>query len=162
MDYSAFLASLSGDAAVRYRALLESSFSPDAIAALLAGALPPAGLLDPASRERLLLALATSARVFAIDVAEAAVALRARAADADDGAGAGAPPSTAGAASVAPGFVAEAWRRRAHEGRVLGAGPLAGAAEARIVADAVTALAGPGVPAQGGGGGGGGAPKRTA
>lgn len=146
MDYPTFLASLSGDAAIRYRALLETSLSPDAIESLLAGALPSSGLLDPAARERLLLALATSARVFAIDVAEAAVALRARAAE--DGAGAADSAGAAAAASIAPGLVTEAWRRRAHEGRVLGAGPMAGAAEARIVADAAASLAGGGSVAQ--------------
>lgn len=98
---SAFLDSLSGDDAVRYRVFLDSTFSPEVIESLLINSLPPVALQDASSRKELLIALATSARVFAIEVAEGAVALRAATDD-----------DVTAAAPVSPGQIAAAWRRR--------------------------------------------------
>ena len=121
---AAFLDSLSGDDAVRYRVFLDSSFSPEVMESLLAGALPPAALHDAGARRELLLALASSARVFAVEVSEAAVALRA----ADGGLG----------GAVKPGHVAEAWRLRVLAGFGLPTGN--SASGARVVDVAASEL----------------------
>jgi hypothetical protein len=104
---SAFLESLSGDDAVRYRVFLDSTFSPEVIESLLINSLPPIALQDASSRKELLIALATSARVFAIEVAEGAVALRATT------------DAVTAAAPVSPGQIAAAWRRRTLTGYTL-------------------------------------------
>ena len=104
---SAFLESLSGDDAVRYRVFLDSTFSPEVIESLLINSLPPVALQDASSRKELLIALATSARVFAIEIAEGAVALRATT------------DAVTAAAPVSPGQIAAAWRRRTLTGYTL-------------------------------------------
>jgi len=102
MDAAA-LAGLPPSSAARYKAFLTASYPPEALAAHLGDALPGAPLLEPASRERLLLALSASAKVFAAGLVEEAVALRAR-----DGGG--------GGGGGLEGDLSEAWRRRMLEG----------------------------------------------
>ena len=116
----AFLASLSPGDAHRIAIAHASYVSPDVLEALLGDSLPPAGVIDPGARERLLVALAASARAFACELAEAAVALQ------RDTAG-------SGGGAVSAGSVQEAWRRVALNDGVLGVGaaaPLGGAAGA--------------------------------
>jgi hypothetical protein len=103
MDAAA-LAGLPPSSAARYKAFLTASYPPEALAAHLGDALPGAPLLEPASRERLLLALSASAKVFAAGLVEEAVALRAR----DGGGG--------GGGGGLEGYLSEAWRRRMLEG----------------------------------------------
>ena len=102
-----FLSSLSAGDALRYKAFISSTIQPKDIAGLLQDALPPAHLLDARIHERLMLALSTAAKVFVIDLAEAALELHA----ADSGC-AGLP--------LAPGHLQEAWRRKLLRGEILG------------------------------------------
>jgi hypothetical protein len=127
-----FLDSLSEEEAVRYRVFLDASFSPEVIESMIAGALP--SNLDAGARERLLLALSASARVFALDVSEAAVDLRAHADAAAAQQGGDAAVSTA----VSAGHVAEAWRRRVLMGRDLPRVP--SEAASRVIREAAAAL----------------------
>jgi hypothetical protein len=139
MADEAFLTSLSPADALRYKAFISSSFSQREVSALLGDALPPAHLFaDARAHERLLLALCTAAKVFTVELAEAAMELRA----ADAGA-AGAP--------LAPGHLQEAWRRRMLRGEVVGCGG-EGAPSAGAVREAVAQhLSAP--PSAGAGGG---------
>lgn len=142
MASEAYLNSLTPAAALRFKAFLASSLAPAHVSALLAEALPPPQLLDARAHERLLLALAAAAKVFVVELAEAAAELRA-----GDAAGAGAAP-------LAPGHLQEAWRRALLRGQLLGCAEAQPSAEAivREVAARSTAAGGAG----GGSGSGGG------
>jgi hypothetical protein len=128
----AFLDSLSEEESVRYRVFLDATFSPEVIESMIADALP--SNLDAGARERLLLALSASARVFALDVSEAAVDLRANAV------AAAAPQAgdAAGSTAVSAGHIAEAWRRRVLMGRDLPRAP--SEAASRVIREAAAAL----------------------
>jgi hypothetical protein len=121
MASEAFLNSLSPAAALRFKAFLCSSLTPAHVSALLGDALPPASALDARAHERLLLALAAAAKVYVMDLGEAAVALRA-----GEGAGGAAEGAAEGAEvpppPLAPGHLQEAWRRAMLRGEVLGCG----------------------------------------
>jgi hypothetical protein len=95
MDAST-LAGLPPLAASRYKAFITAAYPPEALAAHLGDSLPSPPLIDAGARERLLLALSASAKVFAVGLVEEAAALRA-----GDG----------GVGSLA-GYLSEAWRRR--------------------------------------------------
>jgi hypothetical protein len=124
MASEAFLNSLSPAAALRFKAFLCSSLTPAHVSALLGDALPPASALDARAHERLLLALAAAAKVYVMDLGEAAVALRAGegAGGAAAGAAEGAEAAAAAAPPLAPGHLQEAWRRAMLRGEVLGCG----------------------------------------
>lgn len=121
----AFLASLSPEDAVRYKVFLSSSLSPELIEQMVGDLLPPPSILDASTRERILLALSTSAHAFAVDLVERASSLRREeaASGVEGGLGAGLwDASEAASAPLRSGHVAEAYRRLALEGRVLGVG----------------------------------------
>jgi hypothetical protein len=107
MDASA-LAALPPSTAARYKAFITAAYPPHLLDAHLGELLPPpASLIDASCRERLLLALSASAKVFAVGLVEEANALRAG----DAGSGEG---------SLA-GYLSEVMRRRMLEG-ALGSG----------------------------------------
>ena len=108
----ALLDSLTPEEAQRYKAFLTTSFSPQDLDRLLSEILPPQTHMDPTARDRLLLALATATKVFAVDVIESAMGVR----EGEEGGGGG------GGAPLSPGHVSEAWRRMMLEGKVLGMG----------------------------------------
>jgi len=91
----------------RYKALLTSCIPPQDVEKLTSDHVPPPGLIDGSSRDRILLALAAAAKVFAVDVVERALELQEQ-------------ESVGGA--LAPGHLSEAWRRMMLEGSVLGVG----------------------------------------
>jgi hypothetical protein len=133
MASEAYLNSLSPADALRMKAFLSAALAPAHVSALLPPeALPPAALLDARAHERLLLALAAAAKVFVVELAEAAVALRAGDA------------AAAGAAPLAPGHLQEAWRRALLRGELLGCGEGAAAAAAGSAAAAGAAPGGGG------------------
>ena len=142
MASEAYLNSLSPAAALRFKAFLCSSLALAHVSALLGDALPPAAALDARAHERLLLALAAAAKVFVMELGEAAAALRA-----GEGAADGAP--------LAPGHLQEAWRRAMLRGEVLGCGEAQQASAEATVREAAAAGSSSAAPGGGGGGGGG-------
>ena len=114
MDSLPFLDSLTPEEAQRYKAFLTTSIPPQDLDKLLGDLLPPATHMDATARDRLLLALATAAKVFAVDVIESAMAVREGEVGSGGGGGGGGP--------LSPGHVSEAWRRMMLEGKVLGVG----------------------------------------
>ena len=121
------LGPLNSEKSLRYKAFLTASIPPLEVEKLVGEHLPPASLMDGSSRDRVLLSLATAAKVFAVDVLESAMELRER----GDGGGVSKP--------LSPGQLNEAWRRMMLEGRVLGVGKSVECME-KIKEDAVKAL----------------------
>ena len=116
MDSLTFLDSLTPEEAQRYKAFLTTSLPPQDLDNLLGELLPPSTHMDATARDRLLLALATAAKVFVVDVIESAMAVR----EGEVGSGGGGGGGSGG--PLSPGHVSEAWRRMMLEGKVLGVG----------------------------------------